>query len=261
MDEKKLEVKNLRLSYHDLTVLSDVNFEVYGGEVVGYLGNNGAGKSTTFKTILGLNPQYSGQIKVFGHSIDSAPHLYKKHIGYVPEQAVMYDELSPSEYLGFVGSLYGMPEAVAQARALELLNLLDMESAFHQRIDSFSKGMRQKVLIVSSLLHNPDILFLDEPLNGLDVMSVSTMKAIFKALAREGKVIFFSSHILEVVENIADRILILEAGTITVDRQLAQDDSNIEGLFHQKTAVSLQKVASDFAHLVTSYKQVGHPNV
>lgn len=261
MKEKMLSVKNLSLSYHDQPILADLNFHVSPGEIVGYLGANGAGKSTTIKTILGLNPDYHGQIEVFGQSIEGQNSDYKKRIGYVPEQAVMYDELSAREYLSFAGSLYGLPEAVAEARALRLLSLLNMADVFDQRIDSFSKGMRQKVLIVSSLLHNPDILFLDEPLNGLDIVSVSVVRAILRKLADQGKVIFFSSHILEVVENIADRILILENGQISLDQAVAQMETSVEKLFHQTRGASIEGIATEFVQSVTSYQEVGRQDV
>lgn len=193
--EKVITLRDLKMSYGNHHVLKGVNLNVHRGEIVGYIGPNGAGKSTTLKIILGLINDYTGVVEVFGKPLEKGSVAYKRKIGYVPESADMYEELTPNEYLSFIGTLYGLDEKVAQGKAFQLLQLLDMEEAFHQRIDRFSKGMRQKVLIVSSLIHNPEVIFLDEPLNGLDSNSVSIIKQIFKKLADNGKT-FFSPPIL-----------------------------------------------------------------
>src|SRR5699024_9298643 len=140
----------------------------YPGQIIGYIGTNGAGKSTTLKIMPGLDEGYQGRVEVFGKDITRGDQYYKRRIGYGPENAQIYDNLTASEYLTFVGELYGMSREEAGRKAEQLMNVFEMEDVFHSRISSYSKGMRQKVLIASSLLHNPDLIFLDEPLSGLD---------------------------------------------------------------------------------------------
>jgi len=238
--EKVITLHNLKMNFGNHQVLKGIHLEVYRGDIVGYIGPNGAGKSTTIKIILGLIEGYTGSVEVFGKPIDKKDLQYKRKIGYVPESADMYEQLTPSEYLSFIGMLYGIGEKVAQEKGFQLLRLLGMEEMFHQRIEGFSKGMRQKVLIVSSLLHNPDIIFLDEPLNGLDTNSVSVIKQIFRELANQGKTIFFSSHIMEVVENMSNRIMLLADGKVVADGDVAQlkkqsDQGSLEEVFNQLT--------------------------
>lgn len=238
--EKLITLRELKMNFGNHQVLKGVNLDVFRGDIIGYIGPNGAGKSTTIKIILGLIEGYTGQVEVFGKQLQKGDLQYKRKIGYVPESADMYEQLTPHEYLSFIGTLYGIDEKVAAEKAFQLLRLLDMEETFDQRIDSFSKGMRQKVLIVSSLLHNPDIIFLDEPLNGLDTNSVSVIKQIFKKLADKGKTIFFSSHIMEVVENLSNRIVLLANGKIVADGHFTElkeqsKQGSLEAIFNQLT--------------------------
>lgn len=238
--EKAIRLRDLKINFSKQEVLKGIDLDVYRGDIVGYIGANGAGKSTTIKIILGLLEGYTGEVSIFGETLVKGNTAYKKSIGYVPESADMYGQLTPAEYLTFVGTLYGINGEVAREKGFQLLCLLNMENFFHQRIDSFSKGMRQKVLIVSSLLHNPDILFLDEPLNGLDTNSVSIIKQIFSQLAEKGKTIFFSSHIMEVVENMSNRIVLLSDGKIVADGDFSElkaqsKQESLENIFNQLT--------------------------
>src|SRR5699024_1428732 len=192
----------------------------------------------------------TGEVEVFGERLRPGDSQYKRRLGYVPESSDMYEQLTPREYLPFIGTLYGMDKGQAEEKAFQLLRLLDMEAVFDHRIDSFSKGMRQKVLIVSSLLHNPDIIFLDEPLNGLDTNSVSIIKEIFRKLAGHGKTIFFSSHIMEVVENLSNRIVLLTDGKIVADGTFAalkeqNKQGSLEGVFNQLTGFQRQENTID----------------
>lgn len=237
--EPILELREVRKSFGGNTVLKGVNFSVHPGEIIGYIGPNGAGKSTTVKIILGMLQQDAGEILLFGKPITSSDDTYKTKIGYVPENAELYETLSAEEYLLFVGRLYGLEEEVVRHKSLEMMRILGIESAFKNRLSSFSKGMRQKVLIISSLLHNPDILFWDEPLNGLDANSVQIIKEILIALKEDGKTIFYSSHIMDTVEKLSDRIMILNEGTVVADgpfEALQQEaDGTLEQLFNQLT--------------------------
>jgi len=258
-------LRELKFNFGDHQVLKGINLDVFRGDIIGYIGPNGAGKSTTIKIILGLIEGYTGQVEVFGKQLQKGDLQYKRRIGYVPESADMYEQLTPREYLSFIGTLYGIDQKMAEEKAFQLLRLLDMEKMFDQRIDNFSKGMRQKVLIVSSLLHNPDIIFLDEPLNGLDTNSVSIMKQIFKKLAGKGKTIFFSSHIMEVVENLSNRIILLANGKIVADGNFSElkeqsKRGSLEEIFNQLTGFKQHEniIESFVEHVVSENEKCAH---
>ena len=162
--ETILNIKDLKMSFGAKEVLKGINLEVNKGEIIGYIGPNGAGKSTTVKIILGLLKGYEGSIEIFGEKISENDTDYKKRIGYVPEVADLYDVLTAKEYLTFVGELYGLNYEETLSRANRLMDILGIGNMINARLSSYSKGMKQKISIISSLLHNPDILFLDEPL-------------------------------------------------------------------------------------------------
>ncbi|GEL66430.1 ABC transporter ATP-binding protein [Marinilactibacillus psychrotolerans] len=249
--ETILEMREVKKSFGGNHVLKGVNFSVHPGEIIGYIGPNGAGKSTTVKIILGMLQQDAGEIMLFGRSLAENGDEYKARIGYVPENAELYETLSAEEYLLFVGRLYGMDEQIVRQKSFSMMKILGIESAFKNRLSSFSKGMRQKVLIISSLLHNPDILFWDEPLNGLDANSVQIVKEILSELKKDGKTIFYSSHIMDTVEKLSDRIIILNNGTVVADGPFAElqkdADGTLEQLFNQLTGFNeYAELAADF---------------
>ncbi|WP_071394135.1 ABC transporter ATP-binding protein [Bacillus tuaregi] len=240
MGEVILAIKDLRKNYGSKTVLDGVTFQVTRGEIIGYIGPNGAGKSTTVKMMLGIEGDYSGSINIFGRDISDGDIEYKRKIGYVPEIAEVYDNLTGHEYLTFIGELYGLDFELADYKAKTLMELFGIGEVYHSRIASYSKGMRQKLLIISSLLHNPELLFFDEPINGLDANSVMVFKEIMAQLAAQGKTIFYSSHIMDVVEKISSRIILLHAGKIAADgtfEQLKQQNTegSLEQIFNQLT--------------------------
>ncbi len=230
--ESVISLRNLSVIYGNTKVLDEVNFEVQAGQIIGYIGPNGAGKSTTIKAILGLISGYSGTITILGHDVASGNVAYKAQVGYVPESAELYEALTAEEYLNFVGILYGLSEDRAAHKAQALIQLFGLDEAYRSRLSSYSKGMKQKVLLISSLLHNPDILFLDEPLSGLDANSVMVVKDLMAELAKAGKTIFYSSHIMDVVEKISNRIILLNHGTVVADGDFAslQDRAHEESL-------------------------------
>lgn len=234
-----IELHHISKSFGGHTVLSDINFSIDPGTIVGYIGPNGAGKSTTVKMILGLLEPDGGSIDLFGQPVDRKDPSYKRRIGYVPEAADLFETLSAREYLGLVGQLYGMSEQEAQGRAQALMQVVGLEAAFDRRIAAYSKGMRQLVLIVASLIHNPDILFWDEPLNGLDANTVLVIEEILQELRNRGKTIFYSSHIMDVVQKLSDRIILLNGGVVQADgafSELTQEkDATLQGLFNQLT--------------------------
>lgn len=246
MEDVILEINNLRKSYGPKSVLNGVSFGVKRGEIIGYIGPNGAGKSTTVKIMLGIEDDYSGQVNIFGRDISDGDIEYKRKIGYVPEIAEVYDNLTGQEYLTFVGELYGLDSDFASDKAKSLMELFGVGEVYHSRIASYSKGMRQKLLIISSLLHNPELLFFDEPINGLDANSVMIFKEIMAQLAEQGKTIFYSSHIMDVVEKISSRIILLHDGRIAADGtfdELKQQnkEGSLEQIFNQLTGFSEHK--------------------
>lgn len=234
-----LRLEHINKSFGQKEVLKDINFQVNSGEIIGYIGSNGAGKSTTIKIILGLIDDYEGDVFVFGEKIKGQID-YKRKIGYVPEISDMYDNLTAFEYISFIGMLYGIGSDNAVKKGKEMMNVFGIEDSINGRIHTFSKGMRQKLSIITGLLHNPDILFLDEPLSGIDANSVLVFKEIMQGLKQEGKTIFYSSHILEVVEKLSDRILLLNEGKIVIDGAVEdvmkkQSDSSLESIFNDVT--------------------------
>lgn len=254
--EAAISINNLKKSYGSKQVLKGINLEVYKGQIIGYIGPNGAGKSTTIKLMLGLIEGYTGEIKVFGQDISDGNIQYKKRIGYVPEVAEIYDNLTAEEYLTFIGQLYGLEYEKVNEKARKLMKVFGIENVYNSRITSFSKGMRQKVLIISSLLHNPDILFLDEPLSGLDANSVMVVKEILSNLAKQGKTIFYSSHIMEVVEKISNRIILINDGQIVADGSFEELKNNckegsLEEIFNQLTGFNEHgALAEEFVSIV-----------
>ncbi|SDS31466.1 ABC-2 type transport system ATP-binding protein [Paenibacillaceae bacterium GAS479] len=245
-----IRLQDLRKNYGSKLVLKGIDLEVYPGQIIGYIGPNGAGKSTTQRLMLGLEHGYSGLIEVLGQNIADGSQAYKSRIGYVPETAEIYDMLTAREYLSFSGQLYGLKQDDAEYKAAKLMRIFGMEEAFDRRIDSFSKGMRQKVMLTASVLHNPDVLFLDEPLSGLDAGSVAVVKEIFARLAAQGKAIFYSSHIMDVVEKISSRIILLHEGQVAADGSFAElkargAEGSLEQIFNQMTGFTEHEAIAD----------------
>lgn len=239
-EEAVISIRDLKMSYGNKLVLKGINLDVRRGQIIGYIGPNGAGKSTTIKIMLGLVSRFSGEVRMFGQDIADGSVEYKRRIGYVPETSDIYDALTAREYLTFIGSLYGMERVDVERKAKALAGCLDLAGVYDARIASYSKGMRQKVLLISSLLHNPEVLFLDEPLSGLDANSVIVIKDILARLAAQGKTIFYSSHIMEVVEKISNRILLLNGGQIVADGSFEDlktqsSERSLEEIFNQIT--------------------------
>ena len=251
-----LTITNLTKHYGSKEILKGIDLHVSRGEIIGYIGPNGTGKSTTIKIILGMIEDYGGEVKLFGEDIKQSGIEYKRRIGYVPEIADVYDNLTGYEYLTFIGQLYGLEQDTAATKSETLMELFGVGEAYHSRISSYSKGMRQKLLIISSLLHNPDVLFLDEPINGLDANSVMIFKEILAQLAAQGKTIFYSSHLMDVVEKISSRIILLNEGKVVADGTFAQlqadnASGSLEGIFNQLTGFdSYKEIGEQFVSVV-----------
>jgi ABC-2 type transport system ATP-binding protein len=210
-------VQNLYRSYRGISAIENVNFKVGPGEIVGFLGPNGAGKSTTVKIITGMLRPNDGRVLFEGQDIAKDMVAFRAAFGYVPEEAHLYTYLSGLEYLQLVGRLRGMDEALLEAKATRLLKLLNLESWQYTPISSYSKGMRQRVLIAAALLHDPKLLIFDEPLSGLDVVSGRLFKDLLELLAAEGKAVLYISHVLEVVEQVCDRVIVIAKGKVLAD--------------------------------------------
>ncbi len=239
--EALIKIKDLNKYYGAKHVLKNINIEVNPGQVIGYIGPNGAGKSTTVKILAGLLSDFSGEVLVKGIDIKKNPLSVKRLIGYVPELNELYDVLTPREFLNMVGALYEMPQNLVDDRAVQMLDAFGISGNIDQRMDSFSKGMKQKVLLTSGLIHNPEIIILDEPLSGLDANSVIIVKELIDRLSKNGKTIFYSSHMMDVVEKVSDRIILIDNGVVVADGSIEelrgiQDKSSLESIFAGLTA-------------------------
>lgn len=258
-----IEISGLYKSYGTKQVLKDIHLTVYPGQVIGYIGPNGAGKSTTVKILCGLISDFEGTVLVNGINIQQDPVAVKKMIGYVPELAELYEVLTPVEFLELMAGLYQLDASVSGPRIERMLTSFGLGPNLHQRMDTFSKGMRQKVLLVSGLLHNPDIIILDEPLSGLDANAVIIVKELIHQLAREGKTIFYCSHMMDVVEKVSDRIVLIDQGIIIADGSFASlqetmGQESLESIFAQLTATDNLRTAA--SELVQAFRQDGGSN-
>jgi len=252
-----LELRNLTKLYRGIPSIENVNLTIAPGEIVGYLGPNGAGKSTTVKIITGLLEPTEGRVLFEGKDIRDDMVRYRTLLGYVPEDAHLYTYLSALEYLALVGRLRGMSEKLIELKANRLLKILSLASWRHSPISVYSKGMRQRVLIAAALMHDPKLLVFDEPLSGLDVVSSRLFKDLLQALAAEGKVILYISHVLETVEQVCQRVVVIAKGRILADAppsHLAKlmKLPNLEGVFAQ--LVQQEDTAALAANLVDVMK-------
>jgi ABC-2 type transport system ATP-binding protein len=235
-----LQVRSLTKCYASIPAVDNVSFCIKPGEVLGYLGPNGSGKSTTVKIIAGLMEPTRGQVFFNGTDIQHDLAAYKRLLGYVPEEANLYPFLSGLEYLVLVGRLRGLPERLIAKRAETMLQLFAMHPHRHTAIAAYSKGMRQRILLIAALLHNPEIIIFDEPLSGLDVTSALIFRQLVSALREQGKIILYCSHVLEVVEKVCSHVIILQRG-----KQVAY--GSVEDLKQFQAMPSLEAA---FSHLV-----------
>jgi ABC-2 type transport system ATP-binding protein len=217
-----IELRQLVKKYGDKAAVDDVSLDVYSGEIFGFLGPNGAGKTTTIKAIVGLLRPTSGTIRVAGYDVQKQPLEAKAASGYVPDQPNLYPKLTARELLRFVADLYGVAGVQIERRIEELLRLFDLTAAADDTIDSYSHGMRQKASLASALIHDPKVLVLDEPTVGLDPKSARLIKDILRQLADRGATVFLSTHILEIAENMCDRIGIIHQGRLIAVGSMAE---------------------------------------
>jgi ABC-2 type transport system ATP-binding protein len=233
-----LELRHVCKRFKGVVAVDDASFSARAGEITGYLGPNGSGKSTTMKMITGLMETTSGKILFKGENIDRDLMAFKQRMGYVPEEPHLYSHLSGLEYLTMVGQLRGLPSRPTADRVDGLLRLLSLHANRHTGIAAYSKGMRQKVLLSAALLHNPDLLLLDEPFSGLDVGTGLVLRGLIQELAFRGKAVLFSSHELETVERVCSHVVILNHGKIVADDSIERLRTlmavpTLEGIFAQ----------------------------
>jgi ABC-2 type transport system ATP-binding protein len=226
--------------YDRAEVLHGVSFTLNKGEIVGLLGPNGAGKTTTLKIIAGILSPAAGSVSVCGFPVPEQAVSVKQRIGYVPEAAALFESLTGQEFLELSGRLHDVDEDTLQARIRSILETFNLSSDRVSRLDTYSKGMRQKILIAAALLHNPDLILLDEPLSGLDVNASIMIKDLLAALASEGKAILYSSHVLDVVEKVCARVVIIHEGNLIADGTLenlksSTQQSTLEDVFRRLT--------------------------
>jgi ABC-2 type transport system ATP-binding protein len=231
-----LEVRSLTKYYGAVPALRDASFVAKPGQILGYLGPNGSGKSTTVRMLVGLMEPTSGEVFWQGKSIFDDLPAYRQRVGYVPEEPFLYTHLTAPEYLRLVGGLRGIEDRVLDTKIERFLDLLGLTDDQYSTLAAFSKGMRQKVQVAAALLHNPDLLVLDEPFSGLDVGAALMLRSVIKSLADEGRTILMSSHVIEVVEQLCTDVVILSAGHVVahdrVDRLRAlQQDASLEHVF------------------------------
>jgi ABC-2 type transport system ATP-binding protein len=235
-----LEVQLLTKTYRGIPAVDRVSFAIRPGEILGYLGPNGAGKSTTVKMLTGLIEPTSGRIRFHGQDIRHDLRSFQRKIGYIPEEAHLYPHLTGREYLQLVGRLRGLERPVLEAKMDELLHLVGLWEDRHSPLAGYSKGMRQKILILAALLHDPELLILDEPFSGLDVSAALILRSLLHSLATRQKMILYSSHVLEVVEKVCHTVLILRKGQVVAHDSVSRlrellSEPTLEAVFAQLT--------------------------
>ena len=235
-----LELRRVCKSFSGIRAVDNVSFTARPGEVTGYLGPNGSGKSTTIKMITGLIEMTSGEILFEGQRIQHDLIAYKRRMGYVPEEPYLYPHLTGLEYLVMIGQLRNLPAKRTADRIDGLLRLFSLPGERHVPLSSYSKGMRQKILLSAALLHNPDLILLDEPFSGLDVASALVMRTLIQELAACGKVVLFSSHELETVERVCSHVVILHRAKVVAD-------DSIEHLRELMSLPTLEEIFSQLA--------------
>lgn len=233
-----LEARRLTKYYGAVRAVTDVSFRIEPGEIVGCLGPNGSGKSTTVKMLTGLLEPTRGEVLFAGEPIKTNLSHYKSRLGYVPEEPNLYPYLSGQEYLELVGTLRGIAPADLAKKIHALLNLFELHGHRHSALSAYSKGMRQKILIIAALLHDPEVLIFDEPLSGLDVTSALIFRKLMSELARTGKTILYCSHVIEVVEKLCSRVLIIYRGRVVAH-------NSVEKLRQLMSLPSLEQVFSE----------------
>ena len=228
-----LSVKHYRKSYGDRVVVPDLSLEVMAGDIFGYVGHNGAGKTTLIRSIVGAQPIDGGTVAVCGHNVASEPVECKRRIAYVPDNPDIYEFMTGIAYLDYIADLFAVPADVRRSRIDAYAERLGITAALGNKVSSYSHGMRQKLVLISAFIHEPELLVLDEPFVGLDPAAAHELKAMMRELADRGSAVFFSSHVLEVVEKLCNKVAILRAGELLAcgDTDEVRGDRSLEDVF------------------------------
>jgi ABC-2 type transport system ATP-binding protein len=226
-------IKNLSKSYGNKQVLKSVDLKISDGDIYAFVGSNGAGKTTTIKCMLGILPFDSGDVLYDGTSIKEEPLKIKQDIAYIPDNPDIYEHLTGYEYLSFIADMYETDAKTKNDNIRKYAKLLEIDTKLNDRIGSYSHGMRQKIVIIAALIHNPKVIIMDEPFVGLDPLSTHTLKEIMKELTKEGKIIFFSTHVLDVAEKLCNKIAIIKNGKILTEGTMKEvtKNSSLEDIF------------------------------
>ena len=228
-----IEIKNLVKCYGEKRAVDDISFNVDDGIIFGFIGHNGAGKTTTIKSVVGINDFDSGEILINGKSIKEMPIECKKEIAFVPDNPDLYENMKAIDYINFICDMYEISKEERESSIISYAKMFDFEENLKDEISSFSHGMKQKVALISALAHNPKILIMDEPFVGLDPKAVFDMKNIMKEMCKDGKTVFFSTHILDVAEKLCDEVAIIKNGKIVKIGDMAEvmGDESLEQVF------------------------------
>lgn len=242
----KIILRNFSKRYSTSSVyaVKDANLEINGGQIFGFLGHNGAGKSTIIKSIVGILPVTEGEIEVCGYDVVKQSTMAKKHIGFVPDHYALYEKLTGREYINYIADLYGVSKSEREKVINKYIELFELKEAFDSQIKTYSHGMKQKITIISALVHNPKVWILDEPLTGLDPTSIFQVKECMREHAKKGNIVFFSSHLIDIVESLCDKIAVIKKGKILVVRDVAEieKECSLEQYYLDVTSTNVQAV-------------------
>lgn len=228
-----IEIKNLTKSYNGVKVVDNISLKVNDGEIFAFIGHNGAGKTTTIKSIVGINNFDSGEIFINGKSIVNDAVNAKKEISYVPDNPDLYENMKAIDFINFICDMYETPSDVRMNNIIKYAKMFEIEDKLNNEISTYSHGMKQKIALIAALSHDPKVLIMDEPFVGLDPKAVFDMKNIMKGMCKEGKCIFFSTHILDVAEKLCDRVAIIKKGKIVKVGKMKEimGDESLEEVF------------------------------
>ena len=228
-----IEIKNVTKKYGDNTALNNISFNINDGEIFGFIGHNGAGKTTLIKSIVGIQNFDEGQIIINGKSITKNPIECKKEMAFVPDNPELYEQMKAIDFINFICDIYEVPQSTRENNIKKYAKLFEIENNLNETIESFSHGMKQKIALISALAHEPKVLIMDEPFVGLDPKAVYDVKEVMNEMVKEGKIVFFSTHILDVAEKLCSRVAIIKKGELLKVGSMKEvkGDSSLEKVF------------------------------
>ena len=228
-----IEIKNVTKKYGDVTAIKNITFDVNDGEIFAFIGHNGAGKTTLIKSIVGIHSFDEGDILINGKSIKVDPVACKKEMAFVPDNPELYEQMKAIDFIDFICDMYEVPQDIREKNIRKYAKLFEMEDKLNDTIDSFSHGMKQKIALIAALAHDPKVLIMDEPFVGLDPKAVFDVKEIMNEMIKEGKIIFFSTHILDVAEKLCSRVGIIKKGELVKVGSMEEikGDESLEKVF------------------------------